>query len=118
MTWYFRTIEPRQGRVFAELKIKHLVTFPLPTAIQQTETCKALNELGEGRASLTDQLVKATTPQGQLLLQRAIQEVDAKVQKAIERTFELPAEIARITGLKEMQHAKCSDASNGKMSNS
>ena len=30
MTWYFRTIEPRQGRVFAELKIKHLEVFPLP----------------------------------------------------------------------------------------
>ena len=30
MTWYFRTIEPREGRVFAEIKIKHLEELPLP----------------------------------------------------------------------------------------
>lgn len=41
MTWYFRTIEPRQGRAFAELKIKHLRTFPLPG-----EGWRLLNQLG------------------------------------------------------------------------
>ncbi|HKA90913.1 MAG TPA: TaqI-like C-terminal specificity domain-containing protein [Haliangiales bacterium] len=30
MTEHFRTVEPRRGRAFAELKIKHLVDFPLP----------------------------------------------------------------------------------------
>jgi hypothetical protein len=32
MTWYFRTIVPRVGRAFAELKIQHLAQFPLPEA--------------------------------------------------------------------------------------
>ncbi len=45
MTWYFRTIEPRQGRVFAELKIKHLREFPLPS------DGRKLNELGAKRAA-------------------------------------------------------------------
>ena len=29
-TWFFRVVSPRKGRVFAELKIRHLSTFPLP----------------------------------------------------------------------------------------
>ncbi|HTM23075.1 MAG TPA: TaqI-like C-terminal specificity domain-containing protein, partial [Kofleriaceae bacterium] len=29
-TWFFRAIQPRTGRLFAELKIKHLSAFPLP----------------------------------------------------------------------------------------
>jgi hypothetical protein len=32
MTWYFRTVQPRTGRLFAELKIQHLVDFPRPAA--------------------------------------------------------------------------------------
>jgi hypothetical protein len=31
-TWLFRCVEPRAGRAFAEIKVKHLVTFPLPLA--------------------------------------------------------------------------------------
>jgi SAM-dependent methyltransferase len=50
MTWYFRTVEPRQGRVFAELKIKHLSQFPLPGAVRQPDGCHMLNELGRRRA--------------------------------------------------------------------
>jgi len=30
MTWYFRAIQPRVGRLFAELKLVHLRDFPLP----------------------------------------------------------------------------------------
>jgi len=44
MTWYFRAIEPRKGRAFAELKIKHLTTFPLPTT-----GAERLNTLGKQR---------------------------------------------------------------------
>lgn len=45
MTWYFRVIEPRQGRAFAELKIKHLSTFPLPPGVAAAQ----LNRLGRQR---------------------------------------------------------------------
>ncbi len=31
MTWYFRAVQPRRGRLFAELKLGHLRDFPLPT---------------------------------------------------------------------------------------
>jgi hypothetical protein len=36
MTWYFRTVQPRTGRLFAELKICHLTEFPLPPAARWT----------------------------------------------------------------------------------
>src|SRR5262249_20106684 len=49
MTWYFRTIEPRQGKAFAELKIKHLVTFPLPLQMLEEDGCVLLNALGAER---------------------------------------------------------------------
>jgi hypothetical protein len=45
MTWYFRAIEPRQGRAFAELKIKHLTVFPLPEGVAAAR----LNDLGRRR---------------------------------------------------------------------
>ena len=49
MTWYFRTVEPRQGRAFAELKIKHLGSFPLPQQVGEPRGCAVLNELGAQR---------------------------------------------------------------------
>ena len=48
-TWWFRTVEPRKGRAFAEVKIKHLTALPLPAA-ECVATCEALNELGAQRA--------------------------------------------------------------------
>jgi hypothetical protein len=47
LTWYFRAVEPRHGRVFAELKIKHLGAFPLPLGTG----CRRLNQLGKERAA-------------------------------------------------------------------
>jgi hypothetical protein len=49
MTWYFRTVEPRQGRAFAELKIKHLRDFPLPRQVRDAGGCDVLNGLGAER---------------------------------------------------------------------
>jgi hypothetical protein len=51
-TWYFRAIEPRQGRAFAELKIKHLTAFPLPTT-DDAGTAR-LNALGADRATAAE----------------------------------------------------------------
>ena len=53
MTWYFRTIEPRKGRVFSELKIKHIREFPLP----REDSVTTLNQLGEQRADFAKKLV-------------------------------------------------------------
>jgi hypothetical protein len=49
MTWIFRAVEPRKGRAFAEVKIKHLVDLPIPSPGRSE--CKTLNALGEERAT-------------------------------------------------------------------
>jgi predicted RNA methylase len=55
ITWYFKVIEPRQGRVFAELKIKHLATFPLPSDVLKKNGCRKLNKLGRRGAESLEQ---------------------------------------------------------------
>lgn len=54
MTWYFRAIEPRRGRAFAELKIKHLRDFPLPRRLLEVHACGALNDFGARRGNDPD----------------------------------------------------------------
>lgn len=53
MTWYFRTVQPRTGRLFAELKIVHLRDFPLPTmsSRQISELARIANQLALGPIS-------------------------------------------------------------------
>lgn len=45
MTWYFRAVQPRKGRLFAELKLVHLRDFPLPEADRWTEIEATLAKL-------------------------------------------------------------------------
>jgi len=48
LTWWFRTLVPRKGRLFAELKICHLRSFPLPQPAALTPD--ALRTLGRWAA--------------------------------------------------------------------
>ncbi len=53
MTWYFRAIQPRVGRLFAELKLVHLRDFPLPNCSAWKSLRTRLAEL-ETRAQWED----------------------------------------------------------------
>lgn len=74
MTWYFRAIEPRRGRAFAELKIKHLTVFPLPHHVRDPDGCRQLNEWGQRRRGETtgddaiDELVRTLFGVAQIAL--------------------------------------------------
>jgi hypothetical protein len=75
MTWFFRTIEPRRGRLFAELKIKHLCRFPLPERVMSHRACQRLNHLGRERAKVAKRTAKtACRIQETLKLDRAIEQ--------------------------------------------
>ena len=50
MTWYFRTVQPRTGRLFAELKIQHLAEFPVPEPLRWHE---AVEQLAQHVSSIT-----------------------------------------------------------------
>jgi len=94
LTWYFRAIEPRKGRVFAELKIKHLAAFPLPAGIVDGG-CEDLNRLGEQRAELERCLntgVEAPHEAKKLECSRAA--VDNEINRCAMSAFALDQEIA------------------------
>lgn len=91
MTWYFRTIEPRKGRIFAELKIKHLDVFPLPAAVTVPGACAELDRLGAERAQVARLLAEA--PADADLGARAAA-LDAGIERAVHALYGLrPAEI-------------------------
>jgi hypothetical protein len=61
MTWYFRAIQPRVGRLFAELKLVHLRDFPLPknntwNALRTPLAALTQRAESEGAASVADEV--------------------------------------------------------------
>lgn len=65
MTWYFRAIVPRVGRLFAELKLVHLRDFPLPRASawqrverELAQLCEEAEATGAAVVEQVDELVK------------------------------------------------------------
>jgi Eco57I restriction-modification methylase/TaqI-like C-terminal specificity domain/Type I restriction enzyme R protein N terminus (HSDR_N) len=82
-TWYFRTIEPRKGRVFAELKIKHLSVFPIPPCVRDADGCKALNELARERIALAERAFAAKTPHQRREIVRICVHLDQKIDDLV-----------------------------------
>ena len=89
MTWYFRLIEPRKGRVFAEVKIKHLRHFPIPRAAESWNECEVLNELGNRRTQLAYELANVSTPHAGTRTRRDCDYLDTKIERTIEELFEI-----------------------------
>jgi hypothetical protein len=61
MTWYFRVVQPRVGRLFAELKIQHLRDFPIPdevTSLQNLMTEGGKVALPTLQAQIDDRVVE------------------------------------------------------------
>jgi hypothetical protein len=84
MTAYFRTIEPRRGRVFAELKIKHLSAFPVPRDVVESDGCDAINQMGRERIQLAKQVAKASnsSPRSRLMI-RLDQRIECEVRRLL-----------------------------------
>jgi len=83
MTWFFRTIEPRKGRVFSELKIKHLSVFPLPKGMSRPDGCGELNALGKQRATEAGRLARARSPHERNVCKRVIRTLDEMIEKCV-----------------------------------
>jgi len=88
MTWYFRTIEPRQGRVFAELKIKHIESFPLPSQVINPDGCKMINELGEKRTKMAELLAETNSLQ---ISDKTIEKLDEEIDTLVAEMFQIPS---------------------------
>ena len=82
---YFQAVEPREGRVFAEVKIKHLSHFPIPVATKSKNGCNSLNRLGAIRAKLASK--EGTSDDADLVAQ--VEEVDLDIECEVARLFGL-----------------------------
>ncbi len=88
MTWLFRAIEPRKGRVFAELKIKHLGHFPLPKCAFDLDFSPRLNDLGRQRAEMEVRLsTGGRTSHERTTLERACDQLDAAIEQQVAVAF-------------------------------
>ncbi len=88
-TWYFRTIEPRKGRVFAEIKIKHLSIFPVPACVAESKGCQELNDLAKERISLAHKYYSAKTPQTKMTVERACVHLDQRINNLVIRLLNI-----------------------------
>ncbi len=94
-TWYFRTIEPRKGRVFAELKIKNLRVLPIPSSALTPNGCEQLNKLARQRIEHAKKIFEAKTSQDKNVITRICYHLDQKIDEHVIRLFdiELPHEL-------------------------
>ena len=83
MTWYFRTIEPREGRAFAEVKIKHLEQFPLPLSNEGSpldgKGLSRLHILGRERNELAAASLQASDSTAIYEYDRKIEDLDQEI---------------------------------------
>jgi len=86
-TWFFRTIEPRKGRVFSELKIKHIRNFPLPNLVGEENGCRYLNEMGLKRVSFAGDLFAARTAHDEEVLNRSARKLDKEIENYVREIF-------------------------------
>ncbi len=84
MTEFFRMIEPRQGRVFAELKIKHSGSFPMPDGTRRDEIGE-LNRLGRLRSGIARELAGTTVALERERLGREGRELEQAIEKDVKR---------------------------------
>ncbi|MBN1514189.1 MAG: N-6 DNA methylase [Phycisphaerae bacterium] len=91
ITWFFRCIEPRQGRAFAELKIKHLRRFPVPFGTVDPALVQSLNGLGAYRAELAGRLRLAHEEEERQAITRVMRETDRQIAGAVFAIFGLTA---------------------------
>ena len=93
MTWYFRLVEPRKGRVFAELKIKHLSRFPLPILKDSMDACSRLNRLGGERIRLVACVDDSSSPSSVERTERGCRSLDEQIEHFVREAFDMPIDL-------------------------
>jgi hypothetical protein len=89
VTAYFRAIEPRQGRVFSELKIKHLRSFPLPRILCDAGADSELLALATQRIRIASRLRDSRLPHDRQVAERECARLDEAINERVLRLFQL-----------------------------
>lgn len=99
ITWFFRTIQPRVGKVFAELKINQLHQFPLPGADKQEIVNRRLVLLVDKMLLLVPKLRSAKSETERATLENAVAATDRAIDALVYELYNLtPEEIALVEG--------------------
>jgi hypothetical protein len=99
MTWVFRAIQPRVGKVFAELKINQLHQFPLPPTERARTADLDLANHCRKRTALADRLRAARSETERQTLQNAVTAADRQLDALVYELYGLtPEEIALVEG--------------------
>ena len=99
VNWYFLTIQPRKGRLFAELKIVHIDQFPVFkfdfSVKKDVETAKRLDELSLKRQELAGVFKAVAINTGRWRkLKKEIEQIDKKIDQMVYHLYKLtPKEI-------------------------
>jgi hypothetical protein len=88
-TWFLRTIEPREGRAFAEVKIKHLRRLPLPESVAQIGECARLNSLGAQRGAIEQEARRGVMVGADLVKERL--RLEREIDEEVRRLLGLPS---------------------------
>lgn len=96
-TWYFLTIQPRKGKLFAEIKINHLAEIPVckvnSSNKKQRENYKKLVKLVDKMLELNQELQKATENSEKWnAVKGEIEKIDKKIDEEVYKLYDLTPE--------------------------
>jgi len=103
MTWFYRTIQPRKGKLFAELKINLLSKFPIPNLNLndkiQGKQHEQLVKLVEAMLEMNKRFHEKNSQTQHDQIKRRIQHLDQEIDNLVYQLYDLnETEIALIEG--------------------
>ncbi|ANN64090.1 hypothetical protein SZ47_05025 [Brachyspira hyodysenteriae] len=100
LTWYYRTIQPRKGKLFAELKINVLNSFPMPNINLDDKQDKEMHDkivaLVDSIIALNKKLAVEKNPNAVTMINRQINAVDKQIDALVYKLYNLSDEEVRI----------------------
>ena len=100
LTWYYRTIQPRKGKLFAELKINVLNSFPMPNINLDDKQDKEMHDkivnLVDNIITLNKKLAVEKNPNSITIINRQINAVDKQIDSLVYKLYNLSDEEVKI----------------------
>ena len=93
ITWYYRTIQPRKGKLYAELKINVLNSFPMPNINLDDKQDKEMHDkivmLVDNIIALNKKLSAEKNPNSITMINRQINAIDRQIDKLVYQIYNL-----------------------------
>lgn len=100
LTWYYRTIQPRKGKLFAELKINVLNSFPMPNINLDDKQDKEMHDkmvaLVDSIIALNKKLAVEKNPNAVTMVSRQINAIDKQIDALVYKLYNLSEDEIKI----------------------